>query len=435
LSSTALLRGARIVPLDGRRQEKRGDVLVESGRLSSIGGLREHVGAGLVVETRSPILPGFVQAFLIPEHHVLGRGFVPDPNPAAFLGDLKRLSARMPAAVYRDAVSASLVRAALSGTTAFLVPVRPDRWRMAAAAAEEARVRVVMALEVGHPELRPALEAMTRGPAGPAISAAIFVGEAEHTRGRHLREAAELSDKAGIPLVALLGARGEPGGLLRLSKAGALTKRTVLVLGTGASLAQPSEVERLVSASAKLVLVPSYSLYTGLALPPLDRLIARGAALALGSFSAAFRLGHDAFREMRLLSRVLREVTESPASTAFEIMSAGGASALALDCGELSVGRRADFLSLDVLVDDEADHETLCRLLLERGGRGAVRSVWVDGRVVAADGRMATEPTAFDEARARAWLAAQRDGGLHGLRRLFREAFGPGRSSVGVSAR
>ena len=435
MSTTTLLRGARIVPLDGRRQEKRGDVLVENGRLSSIGGLREHVGAGLVVETKSPILPGFVQAFLCPEHHGLAQGFVPDPNPANLLSDLRRHSAQLPDALYGELVRASFARAALSGSTAFLVPVRPDRWRIVAAAAEQVGVRVVLALSVGHPELRPALEALGQGPQGRPISAGLFVGEAERSSRRQLEEAVLLSDRGSLPLVALLGARGQSGGLERLEDNGALLKRTIVVLGTGASLAEPADVDRLVAASAKLVLVPSYSLYTGLDLPPLGNLLARGAQLALGSFSAAFRVGLDAFRELRLLSRALREFTPAPASTALEIMSAGGAAALGLDCGELSVGRKADFSSLDVLVDDEADHETLCRLLLERGGRGAVRSVWVDGRVVAADGRTTTQSAEFDERHFRMWLAARRSAGLEPLLRLLRQTLGKATRGVGVSVR
>lgn len=433
MSARALLRGARIVPLDGRRQEKRGDVLVENGGLLAIGGLREHVGVSLVVETKSPILPGFVQAFSWPEHHGLARGFLPDPHPASLLRDFARVSRELPEALYANSVRAALEQGALSGITAFMVPVSTTRWRTVEEAAAQLGLRVVLALDARASDLRAAVEAIQRG--GGGARAALFLGSAEAASPRLLRASAALSEAADLPLVTLLGALGEAGGLARLERNGALTKRTVLVLGTGRALSAQEDVERLAGSSARLVLVPSYSLYTGLSLPPLERLLSRGVPLALGSMSASFRLGGDAFRELRLLSRILRDLTKTPASTALEIMSAGGAAALGLETGELSVGRRADFVSLDVLVDEEADHETLCRILLERGGRHAVRSVWVEGRVIAADGRMNTPAPGFDEARFRDWWGRRQRRSSEVLRRGWRQLWSRGGPGLGLISR
>jgi cytosine/adenosine deaminase-related metal-dependent hydrolase len=144
---------------------------------------------------------------------------------------------------------------------------------------------------------------------------------------------------------------------------------------------------RIADAQATVVLSPAADLMVGAAPPALLPLLEAGVELALGADGGASRTELDPFRDARLLFGLLRGWVEQPASRALEIAAHGGARALGFGSGTLEVGQPADVVLVDVAHVDSGDHEALARRILDHGGPEQVRSVYVGGERVAADGR------------------------------------------------
>lgn len=405
MTSRRVIRGARLLPMDGRRQVKRQDVLLDGGVIAAVGGVSSTAQA-VIEETQAVLLPGLINAHVHLDHALLDRGFVADVDPWRYHGlELPAWSSALDDAALELSARAALLRGARCGTVAVGDVGRTVARQSSWVAARQAGVRVVAAIDARHRDpsrildtLAPQLEA-SRG----RVTLALWVGDAERTGGSQLRVAAALSRERGLPLVAHVGLLpGDRGGLRRLDRAGALGSSLVVVHARGASITDG--IRSLAQAGASVIVTPSADLLVGAPPAPLVALLEAGVNVGLGLDSGAARLEFDPFRELRLLIGLLRGRVDQPASTALELATRGGARALGLGTGALEVGQRADLLTIDVPLASD-DHEGLARRLIEGGGPDQVRTVWIGGEPVVSEGRTvdAIEPTEaeLDAVRAR----------------------------------
>lgn len=396
--------------MDGRRQQKRGDLLIDGGLLSAIGGVASTAGA-LITETSHVLLPGLVQAHVHLDQALLNRDFVPSLDPWRFqLVQLSTFLAAQDEASLSAQAESAIGRGLLAGATTYgdagLTASRPG---IEAALRLGARLVVAVDATVGAPaRVLDALDtALARREGGLRIRFALFAGAAERTPISALAAASRLAQERSLPLIVHSGELpGDGGGIRRLERAHALTRSLVLCHARSPELARHAKV--LAECGATIVLTPASDLLFGAPRPPLEAFVEAGVNLALGSDGGASRIAFDPFRELRLLLRLFRGRVSSPATTALEIATRGGARALGLNAGAVEVGRAADLVAIDVAAQDGEEHEALAVRIIEEGGPERVRTVWVDGQVVAADGRLVSGslPREVDERALRQRLLA-----------------------------
>jgi formimidoylglutamate deiminase len=178
-----------------------------------------------------------------------------------------------------------------------------------------------------------------------------------------------------------------------LADLGAVDKRLTAV---HAGAITDDEIKLLGAARAVVCACPTSERWLGLAPAPVERLLAAGAAVALGS---------DSHREIDLLdeARSLEDPRrrDSREGGANRIDAAGrlhaatvaGARSLGATGGAIEVGRPADFFTVN-LFDPSlagADAETLPEHVVHSLQRRAIRDVWIGGRPRIAGGRHANQ--------------------------------------------
>ncbi len=153
------------------------------------------------------------------------------------------------------------------------------------------------------------------------------------------------------------------------------------------------EVKLLGTARASVCVCPITEHALGLGLAPVEKLLAAGAGIALGS-DAQSQI--DLLREARLLEYRLRSgsgpraVIGADAATAlFHAATVTGARSLGATSGALEVGRPADFFTVNLFDPSIAgsDPESLLANVVFALERRAVRDVWVGARQRIANGR------------------------------------------------
>lgn len=398
-----MIRGARLLPMDGRRQVKRQDVLLDGGVVAAVGGVSATTDARLE-ETNAVLLPGLVNAHVHLDQALLDRGFVPDADPWRFYGlELPAWSSRMDDPSLTVSARAALARGVRAGTAVFGDVGRTVARQVSVEAAAAFGVRVVVAIDARHRDPSRLLDAL-RARVGPAatVTAALWVGDAERTSSTQLRAAGVLSRERGLPLIAHIGLLpGDRGGVGRLDRAGCLGAHLVLVHARAHSIA--GTLPTLAQSGTSVVVTPSADLLVGAPPAPVAALLDAGVNVGLGLDSGVSRLDLDPFRELRLLHGLLRGRVSGPASAALEIATKGGARALGVGTGAIEVGQRADLFTIDVPLASD-DHEGLARRLIDGGGPEHVRTVWVAGEPVVTEGRTlgADAPTEAEEDAVRA---------------------------------
>jgi formimidoylglutamate deiminase len=175
-----------------------------------------------------------------------------------------------------------------------------------------------------------------------------------------------------------------------LAEHGIVDKRFTLV---DALQVSDDDVKLLGTARAMVVAAPSSAQQLGLGVPPVEKLLAAGAGLALGSDR---QVQIDLLKEARLLEYQLRTAREkrsvigADAATAlFHAATVTGARCLGATGGALEVGRPADFFTVN-LYDPSiagADAGSLLANVIFSLDRRAIRDVWVGARQRIANGR------------------------------------------------
>lgn len=406
MAGRTVIRGATLVPNDGRQALRRTDLLIEDGRIAAVGGVEPADAA--VVEVRGLLVPGLIDACRHLDLTLADRQYVPSVGPRArdlvdtpaFLRGLRTegrrqssllgLGAALPAGVLTvgDPSGAAGLDPGLSLSAAVRVVVAVDA---KAGAGTEAELDRVLNLAEGEPD-------------GGRFTVALYGGDAERAPLRSLLEASALARRRHLPLLLRLGTRPDDDhGLRRLRKAAVLGPELVLLHGTGRALLNPTDVRALADSGSRLVLTPASELLSGAPLPDVARLLTQGVVCALGTGSASTRLGFDLAEEARLLYRILKDQAEHPASLALEAATRGGGLALGTKSGTLEVGQRADLLLFDLEAAPGESHEVIARRILFHTPARIARA-WVDGQVVWDRGRVlpfaGPSPNALEAARA-----------------------------------
>ncbi|MCI4357792.1 MAG: amidohydrolase family protein [Thermoplasmata archaeon] len=119
VASPIVFRDALIVTQDASRRVERGDVRVDGGRFTSVGGRAEPEGAEVIDAKGFALLPGFINT----HGHVamtLLRGIADDRELSGFLETLFAVDARRTESDVQAGALAGIAEMLLSGTTAFL---------------------------------------------------------------------------------------------------------------------------------------------------------------------------------------------------------------------------------------------------------------------------------------------------------------------------
>ncbi|MCP3918753.1 MAG: amidohydrolase family protein [bacterium] len=179
-----------------------------------------------------------------------------------------------------------------------------------------------------------------------------------------------LRDGTG-PLADRLGPSPGVSGLDAIERAGLLGLRTSLVHG---NYPEPDDPARIARSGASVVHCPGSHAFFARERFPLERYVAAGVRLALGTDSAASNADVDMRREMVLLRAAHPELS---AAAVWRAATRGAALALGMDdCGRLAPGQCADFVQFDL---DSSDLEKVLHALTT--DRIPVLRVWVDGRI------------------------------------------------------
>lgn len=404
MSDRKIIRGATILPLDGRRTIRQGSVLIDDGIIAAIGGVTDTHGA-LITETTSVLIPGLVQAHLHLTEALLDRDFVASPDPwfyrhaqiASWIDDTAPEDLEI-------AAMAGLVRGIVAGASTFADAGVGASARSAIDAAVSVGARLVATVDARYTDPAPDLAVLSSVIEAQGvtdrISLAVWAGDAERTGIARLGSAARAAEDHQIPLLVQAGTMpGDRMALVRLEQAHALGKRLVICHGCGDALTASDAPAVLAEAGASIVLTPAHDLLIGAPPPPLEALLEAGVTLGLGSDSATTRCGLDPFCDARLLYGMLDGRVDQPATTALEIAARGGAKALGLRAGSVEVSNWADLALVDIPTDGAESHEQIAAQILREGGAELTRTVWIHGQVVATDGRVVAEglPTEEDE--------------------------------------
>ena len=203
--------------------------------------------------------------------------------------------------------------------------------------------------------------------------------------------------------------------LARLDRLGLVDARLLAVHAT--QLEEP-EIELLAERGAHVLHCPESNLKLANGVCPVQRLLAAGVNVALGSDGAASNNDLDMLGEARsaALAAKLREQDPSvlPAAQVLELATLGGARALGLDreIGSLTPGKQADLVAVDLRRPETQPVYDPVSQLIYACGRSQVSHLWVGGRPLLEEGRLLTLELEEILSEAQAWgvrIAAGRE--------------------------
>lgn len=411
---TVAVRNGTLVTL-GPAGTIRGDLLIEDGRIGTVGGRAGPADVELDA-TGCLVLPGYVQAHV---HlcQTLFRGLAEDLDVMEWL---RRWVWPLEQALDADTMAAScrLGTAELltSGTTTFLSmeSVGHTDESFAAVADLGARAFIGKALmdhrEPGTPLLGEStdeawadlmrLYGRWHGSEDGRLNMAVSPRAPRGASPRLWTDAAKFAAAAGLTLHTHVNENHGQSELVAgddygrdvhaLHAWGALTERTVMA---HCVWLDGSERDLIARTGANVAHCPSANLKLASGIAPVPELLARGVNVALGSDGAACNNTLDMQHEMRLASLVQRPAhgpDAMPAERVLAMATLGGAKALGLaeEIGSLETGKQADLqiVAAPLLGPDEA--RLAARHLVHTATAADVRTVLVAGRVVVQDGRL-----------------------------------------------
>jgi len=428
LSKALLLRGGRLVTMDGARRVLSADVLVEDGRIMSVGrsdGRTAGRPKPTVLDcTGLIVLPGLIQAHI---HlcQTLFRGLADDLSLEAWLA--QRIwpleAAHTEASVHASAMlgAAELL---LGGTTAILDMETVRHTGAAFEALESIGIRATAGkcLMDAPPPMNPAA---LREPTDKALSESADLCEKWHgaaggrlrycfaprfapsCTGPLLRAVSDLSERTGATIHT--HAAETPLELDTVRRATGHDEIAYLdsvgISGPRAALAHcvwvdKNDIAVLARQQTNVVHCPSSNLKLGSGIAPIPEMLAAGCRVAIGADGAPCNNRLDAFAEMRLAALIQKPrlgPDALPAAQALELATLGGARALGLEAeiGSIEAGKCADLVVLDLdgphAQPEDAD---LVSRIVYSARAADVRHVIVDGRIVVRDGVLKTADTA-----------------------------------------
>jgi 5-methylthioadenosine/S-adenosylhomocysteine deaminase len=169
------------------------------------------------------------------------------------------------------------------------------------------------------------------------------------------------------------------------------------------------DLEILAATKPNVVHCPESNMKLASGICPVEKLIARGINVALGTDSVASNNDLDMISEMRSAAFVAKFSTLNPesltAQQAMTLATINGAKALGIDhfTGSLTAGKAADFIAINL---DEIETLPLYHpvsQIVYSGSRNQVTDVWVAGKQLMKNRKLLTLDENELKAKARAW--------------------------------
>ena len=408
--------------MDGARRIVDADVLVEDGRIKSVGRLdRGTVGRSkptIIACSGLIVLPGLVQAHI---HlcQTLFRGLADDLTLENWLA--QRIWP-LEAAHTEDSVYASAMLGAaellLGGTTAILDMETVRHTGAAFEALEEIGIRAtagkcLMDAPSNPVGLRESTDkalsdsadlcARWHGTAGGRLRYCFAPRFAPSCTGPLLRAVSDLAEKFGA--VVHTHAAETPVELEIVKRETGHDEIAYLdsvgISGPRAALAHcvwvdKDAIARLARHATNVVHCPSSNLKLGSGIAPIPEMLAAGCRVGIGADGAPCNNRLDAFAEMRLAALIQKPrlgPDALPAAQVLELATLGGARAMGLEkeIGSIEVGKCADLVVLDLNGPHAQPEDTdLVSRIVYSSMSTDVRHVIVDGQVVVKDGALKT---------------------------------------------
>ncbi len=157
---------------------------------------------------------------------------------------------------------------------------------------------------------------------------------------------------------------------------------------------EDSEIQVLGSKKAKLAYCPSSNMFLSDGVTRIPDLLDAGVRISLGSDGACSNNRISIFEEMRMCS-LLQKVTRLDgtcinAKQVFDMGTSAGAKNLQLPTGELKVGMKADFVTLDLSDLSLSPKTELFANVVYSLQPNAISDVIVDGKLIVANGQLKT---------------------------------------------
>jgi cytosine/adenosine deaminase-related metal-dependent hydrolase len=430
-----ILRGGRIVTMDAGRRVVDGDVVIDGGRITAVGGPAHASPTSVVLDCRGlVIIPGLIQSHI---HlcQTLFRGLADDLPLQDWLA--KRIwpleAAHTEDSVYWSAMlgAAELL---LGGTTAILDMETVRHTGAAFEALETIGLRAtvgkcLMDAEAAPMGLREPTDRALRdaedlrgtwhGRANGRLRWCYAPRFAPSCTGPLLRAVSDLAAQHGTQVHT--HAAETPLELELVKRATGHDEVAYLdsmgISGPRATLAHcvwvdPDGIRRLATQRTNIAHCPGSNLKLGSGIAPIPEMLAAGCHVGLGADGAPCNNRLDAFAEMRLAALIQKPrlgPDALPAGQVLELATLGGARALGLEAeiGSLEVGKRADVTVLDLSGPHAQPEDTdLVSRLVYCARAADVRHVIVDGRIVVHGGELKTAKV--EEIRAEANQRAKR---------------------------
>src|SRR5213592_2500356 len=365
--------------MDGSRRVLDADVLVEDGRIRTVGrsdGRTAGRSKPAVIDCeRLVVLPGLVQAHV---HlcQTLFRGLADDLSLEAWLATrIWPLEAAHTEASVHASAMLGAAELLLGGTTAILDMESVRHTGAAFEALESIGIRAtagkcLMDASSSPSALRESTDlalqesvdlcARWHGAAGGRLRYCFAPRFAPSCTGPLLRAVSDLAERAGA--VVHTHAAETPLELELVKRERGNDEIAYLdsvgISGPRAALAHcvwvdKEGIARLARQATKVVHCPSSNLKLGSGIAPIPEMLAAGCRVGIGADGAPCNNRLDAFEEMRLAALIQKPrlgPDALPAAQVLELATLGGARAMGLEAeiGSIEVGKRADLVVLDL---------------------------------------------------------------------------------------
>jgi len=419
MSESILIKGGRVVTMDGNDSIARGDLLIRDGRIAGIAPEIDDTVNAVIEADGCAVLPGFVQTHI----HLCQTLFRGAADDLALIDWLKKRVWPMEAAHTAESVRASaqlsIVELIESGTTCALTMETVRHTAEVLRVVEESGFRATVGkcmmdrgddvprelYEETHESVQESLRLIDEwhGRADGRIRCCFAPRFAISCTQELLSEVSSLARERRVMIHTHASENKNECEMVERETG----KRNVAYLdalgisGAHVMLAHcihvdDEEMATLARTKTNVSHCPSSNLKLGSGIARVAEMLERGISVSLGADGAACNNRLDMFTEMRtaaLLQKALHGPEVLPAARALRMATIDGARAMGLDkeIGSLEVGKRADVIVVDLAQPHSSpQRDDVISALVYSAESSDVRATIIDGRVVMRDGELLT---------------------------------------------